>query len=464
MWNDYLIAGTDGYGIYYANEKRIRHVGILDHVVINDIWAEDSRNLWISSNLGAHNVTIDQNGTLTILSILQSNGLISNNVNDTRVHKKMIYFATDKGLCWLQKDSINTEKHIGIKPSYFELNDSVYNPDNDNIVANGKTINKMSFRYDIGFLGEHEQLVTYYKLEPIMQDWEMTDSRELNFTGLKPENYTLKIKAESLNNVNSEAQINFKVKAKWYELIYIKILSLVIFLALIIIIAITVSRYVIVRNKKRYLLQKKMTDIELDALRSKLDPHFIFNILNSLQLQINPNDSDSSEKLLLLFSNHIRNAFDYSQKKIITLDQEINFIREYLSLETIRFKDRIKWDIKIDPALEIKTYSIPSMLLQPYVENAIKHGFKDMVREALLTIEFIYINANSYVVNIIDNGSGISEAQSQRKSSTGLLGERIQLLNQSGEWKITKTVSNINPTEKYKGTIVTINFTKPEIK
>jgi LytS/YehU family sensor histidine kinase len=200
--------------------------------------------------------------------------------------------------------------------------------------------------------------------------------------------------------------------------------------------------------------------MELHALRSKLNPHFIFNTFGSIQLYINNNQLELSEKYLILLSKHIRNVFEYSHLQNISLEKEISLLKDYLEIEKTRFGDKIHIDIKIDPHLNIKTRQIPSMLVQPFVENSMVHGLFHKEGVGNLLISFTYIDSNTYEVKIVDDGIGFTEKSSQRLSSTKVTNERVNLINQARDFKVKIDKSYLDETKVEKGTVITILIKK----
>jgi two-component system, LytTR family, sensor kinase len=174
------------------------------------------------------------------------------------------------------------------------------------------------------------------------------------------------------------------------------------------------------------------------ALRSQMNPHFIFNSLNSIQNFVLKNDVDSANYYLSNFSTLMRKVLEYSQYNYITLYEELEMIRLYLKMEHMRFSKKFELDIKVDPKIDQHLIRIPPMLLQPYLENAILHGLQLIKHKGLL--EVVIADCDTYMtINIIDNGIGREKAKSIRErsghKSRGLanIEKRIQLYNSIGD-------------------------------
>lgn len=182
---------------------------------------------------------------------------------------------------------------------------------------------------------------------------------------------------------------------------------------------------------------KKMAEYRLIALRSVMNPHFLFNSLNSIQYFIAKNDREQALNYLSLFSKLIRLILNSSVKNAHTLSDEINVLKFYTDLEILRFENKFDVDFIIDEDLDQENVEIPSLLLQPYVENAILHGlYNKEEKGGKLKIEFKQISEDELLVTIEDNGVGRAKAQeikdaSNLHRSVGMLvtQERLDLIN-----------------------------------
>ncbi len=160
---------------------------------------------------------------------------------------------------------------------------------------------------------------------------------------------------------------------------------------------------------------KKLTEIELKAIRAQINPHFIFNCLNSIQLFVMQRDYEYAQKYLSDFSYLIRKTLDFSRRNFITLTDEITYLNTYLGLEKMRFENKMEYDIRVDPALATAELEIPAMLLQPYVENAVKHGMTNPDQSiGQLIIRFQQLDADVLECIIEDNGIGITRSRELR--------------------------------------------------
>lgn len=160
---------------------------------------------------------------------------------------------------------------------------------------------------------------------------------------------------------------------------------------------------------------KKLAEIELKAIRAQINPHFIFNCLNSIQLFVMQRDFEHAQKYLSDFSYLIRKTLDFSRRNFISLADEITYLNTYLGLEKMRFEHKMSYEIMVDPAIATAELEVPAMLLQPYVENAVKHGMNNDDRTAGLLVVSFRLSASDMLECVIeDNGIGIERSRALR--------------------------------------------------
>lgn len=181
----------------------------------------------------------------------------------------------------------------------------------------------------------------------------------------------------------------------------------------------------------------KINNVTFDALRSQMNPHFIFNCLNSIKLYTEQNNKEVASAYLDKFSSLIRRVLDNARTEQITLNNEIESLRLYLDLESMRFKDKLIYEIKVDYSVDADYIEIPPMLLQPYVENAIWHGLMPKPEGGTIIIDFTVVN-NVLQATVTDNGIGRTKSEAIKATKnrthkglgTQITHERIELINQ----------------------------------
>ena len=184
--------------------------------------------------------------------------------------------------------------------------------------------------------------------------------------------------------------------------------------------------------------EQKIAETEMAALRAQMNPHFIFNCLNSIKLYTLENDSQTASEYLTIFSQLIRLVLENSRSEKVTLQKELETLRLYIELEAMRFKDKVKYQINVAPEIDQQYIDIPPLLLQPYVENAIWHGLMHKKNGGNIRVDVSLLTEHCLQIEITDDGIGrelAAEYKSKsatRQKSFGLkmTSERIDIINQ----------------------------------
>lgn len=253
------------------------------------------------------------------------------------------------------------------------------------------------------------------------------------FTNLDPGNYQLQIK---LNNGKAKASIDytypFKIEKAWWQQWWFIILVSAVSIILLSLGIHFRLLYLKDQSQRRYQVQQQMAELKLQALQAQMNPHFIFNVLTAIQNAILKNDIDNAINYLTDVSRLIRTTLDYASEKFISLDDEIIYLKNYLRLEKLRMNGKLNTTIEVDSSLLPENTAVPPMLIQPLVENAIKHGVSRLSDEGFISIRFELLNETTYTCTVEDNGPGFKQNRSTSHVSRGLemIYKRIKLLNE----------------------------------
>lgn len=215
--------------------------------------------------------------------------------------------------------------------------------------------------------------------------------------------------------------------------------------------------------KALYSIKTKNKKIALQSLRREMNPHFIFNSLNSVNQFISENKELEANKYLTSYSNLMRNMMENSNKDFVTLNNEVEQLKKYLDLEHLRFNEKFDYEISIDDALDGDAVLVPNMLLQPHLENAIWHGLRYKEGKGFLKLDFKLKN-NMVKVIVDDNGIGLTKSKELKTTnqkvheSRGMTNtrERISLLNELYKKNISLKISEKENPET--GTRIEISF------
>ncbi len=199
--------------------------------------------------------------------------------------------------------------------------------------------------------------------------------------------------------------------------------------------------------------QNRLAEEKLTALRSQMNPHFIFNCLNSIQQFILTGDVDNANKYLSQFSKLIRLVLQYSENNFISLEEEINMLELYLSLEKTRFGNSFEYKILIDHELDTDEIKIPNLMVQPFVENAIWHGLMHKPGDRKININFQLKNEQFIICEVTDNGIGrkraaeIKEMKSvelkHKSRGMQLIKDKIEVLRQQFKSEVLIEISDV---------------------
>lgn len=175
--------------------------------------------------------------------------------------------------------------------------------------------------------------------------------------------------------------------------------------AFILIIAIGFVYYFYYTKKK---LKKQLKRVEQQLILSQINPHFFFNSLTALQSYIFRNDALQAGKFLSTFAKFVRLVLDSSRLELSSIEQEVKILKLYFELQMLRFEDKFEYKIDVDENLEIDLPSIPPLLTQPFIENAIEHGLIQLNEKGIIVIRFLKQN-DFIIIEIDDNGIGIDK-------------------------------------------------------
>lgn len=211
-------------------------------------------------------------------------------------------------------------------------------------------------------------------------------------------------------------------------------------------------------TKEKY----KVNEFNQKLLRAQMNPHFIFNALTSIQSYMFDNDSKNAAIYLSSFSKLTRSILNNSRNELITLEEEIQTIENYLKIQQLRYEKKFNYSLKVDPIIETDLYLIPPMLTQPFIENSIVHGFKNISYPGMIEINFIE-KKDAILISITDNGTGLKKkSNSEHKShATTITQERLKIINRKKKEEITFKIFDLKETDKKSG--IKIVFSVPII-
>jgi ligand-binding sensor domain-containing protein len=238
--------------------------------------------------------------------------------------------------------------------------------------------NYISFTFSSTEYDQPERLEYRYKLEGVNENWIYVNylNRTATYNDLKPGNYTFYAMVKNADGKwsNEGARLQLIIVPAWWQTNWFKFIAI---LAMVFVIFWLVRWRINTVRKQEQLkasYEKELLELEAKALRAQMNPHFIFNSLNSIKSLINKNENDKAADYLTTFSKLIRTLFHNSDKREVSLHDELETCKLYTQIEKMRFGDKLDFVFDVDKTVDLKDIKVPALILQPFIENAIWHG------------------------------------------------------------------------------------------
>ena len=433
-----LVIASKGQGLLLWRDTFFQQFTVDNGLVSNmleNVHVDAQGRIWVGSLQGLSRVTLPPSAVSArsansakpiIENFTKWNGLPSNEITQVRSRGDQVWVATTRGLLhWSEP-----QKNTSTKPPFLQQ-----------VLANGQPVpldggmdfphgkNNLTFQFLKLNFGQAGQIPYRYRLND--DPWIQTPERAVNFAKLPPGEYNLQVQSQNEDGLwSAPLDVPFQIAPPWwmrwwFYLTVVAVLGLAVF---------GFYKYRTGILKKELDLQKQVTELEKKALQAQMNPHFIFNCLTSIQKLILEKDGENAVRYLTRFSKLVRGNLNVSVAGEVSLQEEIDLLTNYLSLEKMRFKDAFDFEIKIDPSLDLYDVAFPPMLLQPYVENAVLHGMTGKESGGRVSIAFQSAETpGSLLVTITDNGPGLGKGS---KVETGhhsvgmsITQRRLELLN-----------------------------------
>lgn len=453
--NNELIVITYNVGVLkYSNGKLVPLFNTKNGMDKSDIYRgktfENKLYLLQYEGMQSYNPSTKENYLISM-----SDG-VESDLDDYVVINDTIYATNFEGILSFKLDAtLATKTKPKLLLHHFYVNGSETNPLSNSVFSHNE--NNIKINYSLIDYRGVKYTKVYYKLNN--SEWIETKAKnkELLFTALEPNKYNIQLKAINYRGYESNyIKLQFTIKPPFYKtwwfisIIIITISGVIVFIAL--------YRIRLLERKQKELLEKERLQHELDlsnikSLRAQMNPHFLYNALNAIQSFIYTGDKETAVTSLGIFSDLSRGVLDSSRNAEISLHDEIALIQNYLKLETMRLP-KINYDLVIDSQLNLHDTYLPTMIIQPLIENAIYHGLSNKQGKGILTINFKLKN-NQLEVIINDDGIGREAASKLRQRalkksasfSTSANISRIELLNSTKEQKITQKITDLYHTD-----------------
>ena len=425
---DHFWIGSGNNGLFLFNKNKFTietNYTVKDGLSNNFIYGmlkDKTGKIWMSTNRG---ISVFEPALKQFRTYDINDGLQSNEFNSGAFYKTSnneLLFGGINGFNIIEPDKIPFNNYkptvniTSIKTDDSTLNLFTYTPQSKRIrFANNK--NTIAFEFASSDYANTPKNLFEYKLDGYEKEWTRTNRNFVTYSQLPPGNYTFFVRASNNDGVWSDqaASFSFRIRPMIWQTWWFKIIAglfLLIYAYQIISSRIQKARMKekeqsqLARQKAEF--EKQLAEIKLKALVAQMNPHFIFNCMNSIQAMILSDQNMQASTYLTKLSRLVRSVLENSVKTFIPLHDVIENLKLYLELESLRFDQRFNYDIRTEN-LDVYSIEMPSMLIQPYVENSIWHGLLKKEGEKDIHIHF-FKEFNYLICEITDNGIGRAKA------------------------------------------------------
>lgn len=409
----------------------------------NNVWWADYANLFLMSE------------GKQLMSFGESDGLLASYYQTLKLEQQKdgtIWGLTSMGMFSFSPDSILKNE----LPPTLHLNRVNGTDTSANFISTANpgfayNDNSLQFHYTAISLTNPGAIRYAHRLLGFDSSWTYSSSRVTTYRFLPPGQYQFQLKAANNNNIwtTSQTEFAFEIAAPFWQRWWFRLLLAVTIIGTVLLLF--WSRIKVIKQKAR--IKQQMAGLEAKAIRAQMNPHFIFNSLNAIQESIVLNDYDTAYQYLSKFSKLLRLVLNNSDKNFIALTSEIEMNRLYLELESLRFKNSFSYSIEVDDALDTEDIEFPSLLVQPFIENAVWHGLMQKEGSKKLLLHF-YAEGQQLHCIIEDNGIGRQKAGEIKEKKLGahhfeskgsvLAMQRIQLLKETCGMETKLTIEDLH--------------------
>jgi ligand-binding sensor domain-containing protein len=420
--NDSILAAGTDHGLWFYNTYNHHIQPLKINEALFDEWVlsmhpDGEGGLWFTTQLGFYRY----NGTLSTFT--QTEEIIDNNRKVRRCIDKLqdgrlIVGASDHFVVFDPQKLKVAPPPPDVSIISFRTMDSTVHLADANTVTLSHKQNIISIEFK-SLQYHHEQIRYLYQLEGVDETWVKAEGLLVaRYTNLPPGNYTFRVRSVNTAGTFSEGitTLQINILPAFWQTTWFKVLGIFLILFLIYLYFRLRVYYIKQAEKRRAAIQQQIVQLEMKALRAQMNPHFIFNALNSIQTFMMKNEIEQALSYLARFARLIRNVLDTSQMNLIPLSREIRMLENYLELEKLRFADQFTYSIEVDESLDADFTDIPTMVLQPFVENAIWHGLLHKKEKGQVKITFHKIRDKVLCV-VLDDGIGREGAAAFRQQA-----------------------------------------------
>lgn len=380
------------------------------------------------SNAGLNIISPQPNGAWRVETLDMRHGLPSNQVNDVVLLGDEVWIATDKGIARFREKPQAVVMPAPVLENFIINNQDTVFTANLRLAHHQNNISLHFFALHFRSAGDIQYR---YRLLGADTTFVYAHNRKVNFANLSSGKYTFEVQAQNENGQWSDpSRWSFEIRPPWWATWWFRSLVGA---------TLVVALYLFYQNRLQAIRREtaereKVRELESAALRAQMNPHFIFNCLQAIQSFIAQNDRDAAAAYLARFAKLVRLALHSSVDGRHTLTEEMAMLENYLHLEQLRFREKFEFIVRAEAGLDPEEITIPPLLVQPFVENALIHGLYRRENSGFVEVFFTQ-KGDGLEVSITDNGQGFSEkesasAQTHQHKSVGMMltQKRLDLL------------------------------------
>lgn len=448
-----ILIATAGNGVLVLDKENVYHLSQktgLSSNIVTTIFIENNQSIWLGTNRGINHLMGDLQ-TPEIEYYTTQNGFP---INDIRIIKKLkgyLFVAGNKGLTVYKKALPTPKRSYTTYLHHLEINNQLVAAASEYTLNNDE--NNLTFHFRTIRFNKLQEY--YYRLIGIDTIWQKGVENLVRYNKLPYGQYVFEVSAKN----SPILQVPFKIKPHFTQTwIFIGGMS-----SLFLGIVIWTILFFFKKQKEKLLQEQKMSDLENKALRSQMNPHFIFNAMNSIMFLIMNDNTKAARHYLYHFSKLMRLVLENSKYNFIPLQNEVRTLKSYIELEQLRYGNQIQIHWKFLDGLSSFNYKIPPMLIQPIIENALIHGLGSRKEKGNLWVSFSEKKEGLYVV-IRDDGIGRVAAakfstspilNNQASSAIKNIKDRIQNINIIYQTTLAFSIEDLYDNGQVLGTKVT---------
>ena len=465
---DYIIA-TRGDGLVIVEGERVSNITTADGLAsnqINSIHVDLQNRIWVATNKGVS--LINNINAVEIKNISVKHGLLSNEINSIYISQNKAWIGTKKGL------NIVDLKILTQKSKTFPVIIKSIKTPNQELTAS-KVSNYIKLDYNSSFIEIRFVALNYrslgnikykYRIKGLNENWIETNSNKVQLPSIPSGNYVFEVLASNEDGIwnANPTEIRLEISYPFWQTWWFYFLN-------VIAVATLISSFYILRLRRireRNRLNLEITNYREQAFKAQMNPHFIFNSLNSIQSFIIKNDKKESNRYLAKFAKLMRLILSNSQSNKVLLEDELLALQLYLELESVRFKNKLNFSIKVDSDINQGSTLIPTLIIQPYVENAIWHGVMHKKESGNVDVT-IEKKGDSLVCSIQDDGIGrlaseqMKIEKSHKSAGSSITEKRLKMIAVKHNHQFNLKITDLkDENQNIIGTLV--QFSIPNIK